>query len=95
MTHTDILANLEEIENVARMACRLAYDCRDLHPELGAVNWADFAPYEVRYFLTKDEEGFEVMIDEASPDNGSLENWFRKFFMDRGYKNPPEFRFEW
>lgn len=95
MTHTEILANLEEIENVARLACREAYENRKYI--VGAINWGDFGVSDVRYVFSAlhKEEGFEVIITEASDYQPYLEQWMREFFLYRGYKNPPEFRFEW
>lgn len=63
MTHLEILANLEEIENVAKLACEEAYQNRQRIR--GAINWGDFGVSDVRYFLSKNEEGVEVLFSEA------------------------------
>ncbi len=94
-THTEILATLEEIESLARLACWEAYEVREqIH---GAINWATMAVYDVRYYqsIHWGDEGFEVHISGADENQPVLGPWMRKFFLDRGYTSPPEFRFEW
>ena len=94
MTHTEILANLEEIENVARLACREAHENRKDIP--GAIDWVDFGVTDVEYSISAlSGERFVVSIEEASEPNCELRDFLRQFFLDRGYKTPPEFRFEW
>lgn len=84
-SHTEILANLEEIENVAKMACEEAKGI-----------WARLRVRDVVHHICLNNEEFvEVILCETHYDELNVYPWMRQFFLDRGYKNPPEFRFEW
>jgi len=61
----------------------------------GAINWGNLRCIAASYVVDdRGDEGYEVLIEEASPDNPELAD-FISYQLDGTEFSPLEIRFEW
>ncbi len=83
---------LDKIEKLVDEACKLA--CEDQSQFGEAINWGDLGCADVRYCQTRDDEFYEVFIEEAAPGCPKLCSFVFNYLKERGFENV-EVRTEW